>query len=117
MSHSSDFAIGPLLSILAASHISLVPANVKENLRSFQGEHTFSTTAYSPPYDYAVRNITTWVSESITIGATSFDQSVVGGSSEAPGSWSPAVIQWYNAEGADIGFIVVCNVSVCVNGC
>lgn len=107
MSHNADFAQAPLMAILADAHVALVPEDVKEKLQMFQGEHTYHAQAYSPPYDNAVRNITSWVSDNITIGGESFDQNVIGGSSLSPGSWSPAVIQWYGGESSDVGYIVV----------
>lgn len=107
MSHHSDFAFGPLLAILADVHVALVPAHVQSALKSFQGEHTFHAQAYSPPFDFALRNYTTWVSERLTIGAISFDEDVIGGPSTNPGQWSPAVAQWYQGDGTDDGYLVV----------
>ncbi|KAF2770373.1 hypothetical protein EJ03DRAFT_350452 [Teratosphaeria nubilosa] len=106
MSHNSDFAFGPLIAILAETHVKMVPEAVQKRLSAFQGEHMYTAQAYSPPYDYAYRNYTTWISENVTIGAVSFDQDVVGGSSVSPGSWTPAAIQWYTGDPLDVGFIV-----------
>lgn len=96
--HSDDFEIAPLLAVLLPYHHTLVPQTAWENLVQFPGEHTYTTAAYSPPYDEARRNVTTWLSANLTIGAESFDQSVVGGFSINPSSWSPAVAQWARSD-------------------
>lgn len=98
--HSDDFEIAPLLAAILPYHHTLVPQDAWEKLVSFPGEHTYTTAAYSPPYDLARRNATTWLSDNITIGAESFDQSVVGGFSINPSSWSPAVTQWKRSDGS-----------------
>ncbi|KAK7915094.1 hypothetical protein PG985_012797, partial [Apiospora marii] len=59
--------------------------------------------AYYPPYDHAPRNITTWLSENITIGAESYNETVVGGPSTSQESFNPAVVQW--KAGGEIGFL------------
>ncbi|GAB7363437.1 hypothetical protein MBLNU230_g3711t2 [Neophaeotheca triangularis] len=106
MSHASDFSLGPLMAILSRDQEAFVTPDVMEKLQYFQGEHTFEISAFSPPYDYALRNYTTWMSENISIGGVSFDQDVIGGTSLAPGSWSPAVIQWLDAQSSEIGYLV-----------
>lgn len=103
LSHSADFAIAPLIAILAPFQSTLIPAEVFPALTTFRGEHIFTSSTYSPPYDYARRNITTWVSDTITIGAQSFNQNVIGGPSLSQTSYNPAVIQWNT--GAEVGFI------------
>lgn len=112
MSHVSDFALGPIMAILSKGHEAFISTSVMEKLESFQGEHTHHTSAFSPPYDHALRNYTTWLSENITIGATSFDQNVIGGTSLSPGSWSPAVIQWLDAKSSEIGYLVVSHLRI-----
>ena len=107
MSHHSDFAMGPLVAILAESHAALVPDSVQQSLQSFQGEHTYTAQAYSPPFDFARRNYTTWMSSNLSIGAISFDQAAVGGSATNQEAWAPAVIQWYHGAGSEVGYLVV----------
>lgn len=61
---------------------------------------------YYPPYDLEIRNCTTWLTESLTIGAQSFNQKNVGG--PTPTGFTPAAIQWsVDNEGDEIGFLVV----------
>ncbi|KAI1122990.1 hypothetical protein F5Y10DRAFT_252866 [Nemania abortiva] len=103
MSHSADYAWGPLVAVLAGYHASLLPDNILERITTFSGEHVFEAQAYYPPYDKVPRNITTWLSRSLTIGAESYDETVIGGPSQSQESFNPAVIQW-NA-GDEIGFI------------
>jgi len=108
MSHSADFEYSPLFAILAEFHESLIPQNVTDSLESFIGEHTFTASTYSPPFDYAPRNITSWLSENITVGAESFDENVLGGPSTSQTSFNPAVVQWDTGNG--VGFISVCGI-------
>lgn len=105
MSHSADFAISPLIAILSNYHNALVPPAVVEALRRFPGEHFVNTSAYSIPYDSYPRRITAWLSDGISIGAESFNESVVGGPAINPTQFNPAVIQW--DTGAGVGFITV----------
>lgn len=97
--HADDFEIAPLLSAVLPYHHALVPDDAWEKLVAFPGEHTYATAAYSPPYDLAPRNVTAWLGDSVTIGAESFDQSVVGGFSINQNQWNPAVVQWLRADG------------------
>lgn len=101
--HADDFEIAPLLSVILPYHQTLIPEEVKANLVTFPGEHIYKTAAYSPPHDYKLRNVTTWLSDNITIGAESFDQDVVGGFSINPPNWTPAVTQWLRSDGS-VGF-------------
>jgi hypothetical protein len=103
MSHMADYAWAPLFAVLADFHSSLLPKDTVKKLSSFEGERTFSAKAFYPPYDLVARNITTWLSEKLTIGAESFDETVVGGASTSQTSFNPAVVQWLNGE--DIAFI------------
>lgn len=104
--HADDFEIAPLLSVVLPYHNSLVPEEVKSQLVTFPGEHTYTTAAYSPPHDLTTRNITTWLSHNITIGAESFDQDVVGGFSINPNQWNPAVTQWLRSDGS-VGWLTL----------
>ncbi|KAH7304675.1 hypothetical protein B0I35DRAFT_454545 [Stachybotrys elegans] len=94
MSHANDYAFGPLIAELADYHRTLLPRGLLDKLKSPTKEHTYTAQAYYPPYDLATRNITTWVSEKMTIGAQSFVQTVVGGPTESKTQWSPAVVHW-----------------------
>lgn len=97
--HADDFQIAPVLAAILPFHHTLVPEGVVEKLLAFPGEHTYTTAAYAPPYDLARRNVTTWLGENLTIGAESFDQSVVGGFSINQQQWAPAVAQWLRSDG------------------
>ncbi|KAI0603160.1 hypothetical protein F4775DRAFT_15702 [Biscogniauxia sp. FL1348] len=103
MSHMADYAWAPLFAVLADSHAALIPADVLSGLTAFGGEHTFTASTYYPPFDTVPRNITTWLSDKLTIGAESFDEIVVGGPSQSQESFNPAVVQW--DTGREISFI------------
>lgn len=107
MSHMADYAFAPLMAILAEYHESILPNGTLEAITTFSGERTFTGSAYYPPYDYVQRNITTWLSENLTIGAESFDENVVGGPGQSQEAFNPAVVQWI--AGSQIGFISVSN--------
>lgn len=94
MGHSGDYAWGPVIAILASFHNALIPEEAVQRLRTFPGESLVETSAFSPPYDVYPRNITTWLSENITIGGSTFNESRVGGPALNPSTWSPAVVQW-----------------------
>ncbi|KAH9916299.1 uncharacterized protein BXZ73DRAFT_92530 [Epithele typhae] len=90
---------------LAGREAALVPHAAVEALQMFSGERTVNRVAYAPPYDNAHRNVTTWLSEHLTIGAESFDQVALGGAREDQSAWAPAVVQW-TREGGHVGFLV-----------
>jgi hypothetical protein len=104
MGHKNDFAIGPLIAVLAPFHNALVPNTTLSSLVTFPGTHTVSTSAFSPPFDAYPRNITAWISENITIGAESFSENVVGGPAQNQKSFNPAVVQWMRAD-SSIGWL------------
>ncbi|KAK8075330.1 hypothetical protein PG997_009993 [Apiospora hydei] len=103
MSHSADWAWSPLMAVLADYHATLLPDGLLDSLTRFGGEHTFEAQAYYPPYDYAPRNITTWLSENVTIGAESYKETVIGGPSTSQESFNPTVVQW--TTGSEIAFL------------
>lgn len=103
MSHSGDYAWGPLFAVLAEYHASLVPQEIISNLTHFTGEHKFTASTYYLPIDNVPRNITTWLSDNLTIGAESFDENGLGGPSQNQQSFNPAVIQW--ATGSEVSWI------------
>jgi hypothetical protein len=99
MGHKDDFAISPLIAILAPYHNSLVPGATLSALHTFPVTHTLKTSAFSPPYDTYPRNITAWLSPNLTIGAESFAENVIGGPAKNPNSFNPAVVQWLRSDG------------------
>jgi hypothetical protein len=101
----ADYAYGPLFAALDSTHQKLIPKGVVSKLSKFQGEHTYTGSAFYPPFDLVSRNITTWLSKDLTIGAESFDETVIGGPARSQTSFNPAVIQW--DTGDEIAFISV----------
>ncbi|KAF7593026.1 hypothetical protein BBP40_012113 [Aspergillus hancockii] len=99
MSHNADFAISPLVAILSNFHNSLVPSTAVNALRTFPGEHMVHTSAQSIPYDYSPRKVNAWLGEKISIGAESFNETVVGGPAINPSTFNSAVIQWDTGVG------------------
>lgn len=97
LTHADDLEFVPIVAALSSFHETLVPAGVLSKLQTFppNTERTVSRQAYSPPYDLEVRNITTWLSEKLTIGGDTYNQSVVGGFSQDSTSFSPAIAHWY----------------------
>ncbi|OJJ35768.1 hypothetical protein ASPWEDRAFT_51744 [Aspergillus wentii DTO 134E9] len=105
MSHNSDFAISPLVAILSNFHNALVPSSAVDALKTFPGEHFVNTSAYSIPYDSSPRKVNAWLGKKISIGAESFNETVIGGPAVNPSTFNPAVIQWDTETG--IGWIVL----------
>ncbi|KAF2794408.1 hypothetical protein K505DRAFT_242202 [Melanomma pulvis-pyrius CBS 109.77] len=106
MGHKDDFAIGPLIAILAPFHNSLVENTTLSALHSFPGTHTVKTSAFSQPFDTYPRNITAWISPDLTIGAETFSENVIGGPAKNPNSFNPAVVQWARKDGT-VGFLTL----------
>ncbi|KAK7938034.1 uncharacterized protein PG986_014902 [Apiospora aurea] len=102
MAHADDFEYAPLIAVLAPFHDALVPDDVMARLSAFpsssggdeEEHHMYTTSAFSPPHDLVPRNITTWLSPNLTIGAESFRENIVGGPREDSSQWNPAVVQW-----------------------
>lgn len=94
MYHQGDFAFYPLLAIAMPEMMKYLSAETKANLVEFPGEHVFTAQAYSPPFDMYPRNVTTWMSEDVTIGAEAVTENVVGGPATSSSAFNPAVIQW-----------------------
>ncbi|KAH8766300.1 hypothetical protein F5882DRAFT_13322 [Hyaloscypha sp. PMI_1271] len=103
MSHVADWAYGPQFAILSKFHSTLIPAAVVKKLNTFQGEHTFTSSAFSPPFDIYPRNITAWLAPNISIGAETFNETTIGGPAINPGTFNPAIIQWNTGD--EIGYI------------
>lgn len=100
MGHKNDFAISPLIAILAPFHNTLVSNTTVSTLTSFPGTHAVNTSAFSPPFDTYPRNITAWISDNLTIGAESFSENVIGGPAKNPSSFNPAVVHWSRKDGS-----------------
>ncbi|KAK8076451.1 hypothetical protein PG994_003723 [Apiospora phragmitis] len=101
MAHADDFEYAPLIAVLAPFHDALVPEDAVARLSAFpSGDsnddkgYTYTTSAFAPPHDLVPRNITTWLSPHLTIGAESFRETVLGGPREDSSQWNPAVVQW-----------------------
>ncbi|EAU36129.1 conserved hypothetical protein [Aspergillus terreus NIH2624] len=105
MSHNADFAIGPLVAVLAGFHNGFVPRDVVGKLGSFSGEHLVEAEAYSVPYDFEPRRVRAWLGERVSIGAESFNESVVGGPAVNAETFNPAVVQWDTGDG--VGWITL----------
>lgn len=84
----------------------MIPSDVVGRLSNFSGEHTFTSSTFSPPFDIYPRNITAWLAPNISIGAETFNETVIGGPATNPNTFNPAVIQWDTGNG--VGW---CNVS------
>jgi len=106
MGHKDDFAIGPLIAILAPFHNTLIDNTTLSSLHTFPGTHTVNTSAFSPPFDTYPRNITAWISPNLTIGAESFAENVIGGPATNSESFNPAVVQWGRADGT-VGWLTL----------
>ncbi|KAF9266152.1 hypothetical protein L218DRAFT_956528 [Marasmius fiardii PR-910] len=104
VAHVDDFEIGGLISILSNYHRQFVSDHALNSLTEFQGSRLVHRTAYSPPYDNVPRNITTWVSGDLMIGAQSFNENVIGGPSINPSQFNPVAVQWQRKDGY-IGFL------------
>ncbi|KAL4807472.1 hypothetical protein BDV18DRAFT_102559 [Aspergillus unguis] len=104
LAHADDFEVAPVVSVLSGFHKTLLPSKILARLTSFAGEHTYHGHAYAPPADREPRNITTWVSENLTIGTFSFNQRANGGFSEDSSSFSPSVVQWARSDDS-IGYL------------
>ena len=100
MGHKDDFAIGPLIAILAPYHNTLVPPSTLSSLSTFPGTHTVNTTAFSPPFDTYPRNISAYLAPALTIGSETFSENVIGGPATNPNSFNPAVVQWGRKDGS-----------------
>ncbi|KPM43742.1 hypothetical protein AK830_g2758 [Neonectria ditissima] len=94
MTHSADYAWAPLVAVLAGKQAALLPDDFFDDLKTFDKERTFEAQAYYPPYDLETRNITTWLSDKVTAGGMSYNQTQVGGPTGSSTSFTPAVIQW-----------------------
>lgn len=106
MSHARDWAWAPLIAVHSAYHNDLLSEDLKESLKSFDGERTWQGKAYSPPHDVDVRNMTSWLSKDLMIGAVSYHSRTAGGPSANSDQFHPAVAQWKRKE-SKIGWLSV----------
>ena len=105
MSHAADYAWAPLIAAISGRAASFLPEDFFEGLISIDGERTFEAQAWYPPYDLKTRNVTTWLSEKLTVGGMSYDQTQLGGAAGDANSFTPGVVQW--AAGDEVGFLTV----------
>jgi hypothetical protein len=94
MYHQDDFAFYPLFALAMPEMLKYLHPLAKKDLITFPGEHFHSAQAYSPPWDLYPRNITTWLSDNVTIGAETIAEDVIGGPAKSTSAFNPAVIQW-----------------------
>lgn len=105
MSHAADYAWAPLIAAISGPTAGLLPDDFFDGLKSFRGERTFEARAWYPPYDLETRNVTTWLSEQLTVGAMSYNQTQEGGAAGDADSFTPGVVQWISGE--EVGFLTV----------
>lgn len=103
LAHADDLEFAPLISVLSGFHRSLLSNETVSRFTTFSGEHIYSGHTYAPPRDLEQRNISTWLSENLTIGTVSFNQNAVGGFVTDRTSFSPSVVQWLRSDGS-IGY-------------
>lgn len=106
LAHADDFEYAPLIAVLAPFHDSLISNCTIASLKSVT-EHTVTTSAYAPPHDKVPRNVTTWLSANLTIGAEAFRQDVLGGAREDNSQWNPAVVQWARSSDSSVGYMTL----------
>ncbi|EJD39180.1 hypothetical protein AURDEDRAFT_71425 [Auricularia subglabra TFB-10046 SS5] len=94
MSHARDWAWASLVAVSSDTYVGLVSDEVKHMFETFDGERTWTGKAFYPPYDLEPRNITTWLGETIMIGAESYRTASKNGPSNNNGQFHPAVAQW-----------------------
>jgi hypothetical protein len=93
MSHVADWVYAPLMANFAPFHSTLAPEAVVQELNEFQGKHTFTSSAFSPPFDLYLRIITAWrLAPNISIGAETFNETVIGDPATSSNTFNPAVI-------------------------
>ncbi|KXJ87215.1 hypothetical protein Micbo1qcDRAFT_216205 [Microdochium bolleyi] len=107
LAHADDFEYAPLIAVLAPFHDALISNATLASLTS-SDEQIVTTAAFSPPHDQVPRNVTTWMSANMTIGAESFRQDVLGGPREDNSQWNPAVVQWARPCGdGSVGYMTL----------
>ena len=109
MSHARDWAWAPLIAVHSEFHSSLLTDDFKDSLKSFDEDRTYEGQAYYPPFDLETRNITTWLSETLMIGAQSYHTQTERGPSNNQGQFHPATAQWIYGDDY-IGWLSVSDV-------
>ena len=94
MYHQEDYAFYPLIALAIPELARYLSPETRARLVAFPGEHVYTAQAFSPPFDAEPRNITTWMSEKVTIGAQTVRETEVGGPGQNSDQFAPAVIQW-----------------------
>ena len=105
LAHADDFEYAPLIAVLAPYHDSLIPEETINMLKE-TCDKIVKRTTFAPPVDQVPRNITTWMSRNLTIGAESFEQSGLGGAREDNSQWNPAVVQWIRPD-ESVGYMTL----------
>lgn len=105
LTHADDFEYAPLIAVLSPYHDSLIPESTIKLLKS-TCDRTVKRSAFAPPHDLVPRNVTTWMSRNLTIGAESFKQDVLGGVRQDNTQWNPAVVQWLRSDDS-VGYMTV----------
>ncbi|KAJ5691706.1 hypothetical protein N7488_012441 [Penicillium malachiteum] len=103
----TDFTNGIMTAIFSNTMRKHIPNDAIEKLRKFPGEHSVNGTAFIPTIDYEPQNLTAWLSEKITIGAVSLNETSAG-RPYSESIYIPGAIQWHTG-GVDneVGYINV----------
>ena len=106
--HYTDMPIIAMQAVVSPYMESHISDQAKSRLASLYGPHQYNTQAFSPPWEKRPRNYTYWVEDGLSVGGTEFDESVVGGPSIDPKSFSPGVLLWDSGNnGGGAGWISV----------
>ncbi|KAI5371167.1 hypothetical protein Slin14017_G020460 [Septoria linicola] len=112
IAHNDDYEIASLVAVLSDYHRreELISDKVMQSLTIFDDPGTagrfFETSAFSEAYDNVSRNVTSWISAGLIMGAQSFDMNVVGGPARNPSQFNPVVVQWLRKDGS-VGFLTL----------
>lgn len=106
MSHARDWCWAPLIAVHSEFFRSLLPDGLEDSFKSFDEDRTWEGKAYYPPHDLEARNITTWLSKDLIIGAQSYRCKSSNGPSNNNGQFHPATAQWTrDGDGKTIGWL------------
>ncbi|KIY52468.1 hypothetical protein FISHEDRAFT_35228 [Fistulina hepatica ATCC 64428] len=94
--HVDDVAAAVLTPLIAKFHDPYVPEEVRAQLTSLNGSHSYFAQAVSPPFDNPAypRNYTSWTEDGLSVGGVQLDQREPGGAALSPYEFAPAVILW-----------------------
>lgn len=107
MSHARDWSWAPLIATHFEFYNELLSDDLKDSLKKFQGERTWTGKAFAPPHDVEARNITTWLGKTLMIGGESYHTQSANGPSNNQKQFHPATAQWMYDDGR-IGWLSVC---------